>query len=182
VTGPVTVGAAPAGDDSSTAEAARPTRAGQPPEASVPEPAVAAPTLPAASAGSRPVPAFRIGGGLPHPVTVPVLIGRRPLAPRIPGVAGASPELVTVYSPQAVISSTHLELRLEGSRLIATDLRSTNGTIVRSPSGVRRMRAGESIVVAPGTSLDLGDDTIVEILLAPAAPAERSQTDSRPPQ
>jgi len=128
------------------------------------------------------VPAFRIGGGLPHPVTVPVLIGRRPLAPRIPGVAGASPELVTVYSPQTVISSTHLELRLEGSRLIATDLRSTNGTIVRSPSGVRRMRAGESIVVAPGTSLDLGDDTIVEILLAPAAPAERSQTDSRPHQ
>ena len=126
------------------------------------------------------MPAFRIGGGLPHPVTVPVLIGRHPLAPRIPGVAGATPELVTVDSPQTVISSTHLELRLEGSRLIATDLRSTNGTIVRSASGVRRMRAGESIVVAPGTSLDLGDDTIIEILLAPAAPAERSPTDSRP--
>jgi len=103
-----------------------------------------------------------------------------PLAPRIPGVAGAIPELVTVASPGAVVSGTHLELRLEGSRLVATDLRSTNGTVVRSPSGSRRMRAGESIVVAPGTSLDLGDDTIVEILLAPAAPAEGSQTDSRP--
>ncbi len=101
-----------------------------------------------------------------------MLIGRRPLAPRIPDVHGAAPELVAVPSPRAVVSGTHLELRLEGSRLVATDLRSTNGTIVRSASGSRRMRAGESIVVAPGTSLDLGDDTIIEILPAPAAPPE----------
>ncbi|MFD4420383.1 FHA domain-containing protein [Agromyces sp. NPDC058484] len=149
--------AAPIADDAETADAS---------------PAIA----PAASG----VPAFRIGGGAPHPVAAPVLIGRRPLAPRIPGATGVAPELVTVDSPGAVVSGTHLELRIEGSRLVATDLRSTNGTIVRTPSGVRRMRAGESIVVPPGTSLDLGDDTIVEILLAPAAPAERAQTDSRP--
>jgi hypothetical protein len=61
-------------------------------------------------------------------------------------------------------------LRLEGERLVATDLRSTNGTIVRTPRGSRRMRAGESIVVTPGTILDLGDDTIVEILPAHGAP------------
>jgi FHA domain len=180
VTESATVEAAPPADELSAPRAPRPTSVGTPPAASTAGPVVALPPAVAAPARSQPVPAFRIGGGPPHRVTVPVLIGRRPLAPRIPGVAGASPELVTVDSPQTVISSTHLELRLEGSRLIATDLRSTNGTIVRSPSGVRRMRAGESIVVAPGTSLDLGDDTIIEILLAPAAPAERSQTDSRP--
>jgi len=118
------------------------------------------------------VPAFRIGDGAPHPVTGPVLIGRRPLAPRIPDPAGGVPELVAVASPRAVVSGTHLELHMEGTRLVATDLKSTNGTIVRSASGSRRMRAGESIVVAPGTSLDLGDDTIIEILPAPAAPLE----------
>jgi FHA domain len=117
------------------------------------------------------VPAFRIGEGAPHPVTGPVLIGRRPLAPRIPDPAGGVPELVAVASPHAVVSGTHLELRVEGTRLVATDLRSTNGTIVRSASGSRRMRAGESIVVAPGTSLDLGDDTIIEILPAPQHPS-----------
>lgn len=151
-----------------------------PPPASAPGPEPEPGSEHAVAATIASVPAFRIGGGRLHPVTVPVLIGRRPLAPRIAGVAGAAPELVTVPSPQSVVSSTHLELRLEGSRLVATDLRSTNGTIVRSPTGERRMRSGESIVVAPGTSLDLGDGTIVEILHAPAAPAERSQTDSRP--
>lgn len=127
------------------------------------------------------VPAFRIGGGAPHPVTGPVLIGRRPLAPRIPDPAGA-PELVSVASPRAVVSGTHLELRLEGTRLVATDLRSTNGTIVQSASGSRRMRAGESIVVAPGTRLDLGDDTIVEILPSHLDPSsEPGQTAGSPP-
>ena len=127
----------------------------------------AAPDEPAMQA-----PAFRIGGGPVHPVTGPVLIGRRPLAPRIPGALGASPELIAVPSPRALVSGTHLELRLVGSRVVATDLRSTNGTIVRSPSGSRRMRSGESIVVGPGTSLDLGDGTIVEIIPAPAPPLE----------
>ena len=107
----------------------------------------------------------------PHPITGPVLIGRRPLAPRIPDPAAPAPELVAVPSPQSVVSGTHLELRLQGTRLIATDLRSTNGTIVRTATGTRRMRAGESIVVAPGTRLDLGDGTIIEIL-TPLAPHE----------
>lgn len=156
-----------------------PSTSAVPPAPPEVEPAAAgAPPSPGAQSGSQ-VPAFRIGDGPAHPVTVPVLIGRRPLARRIPGVAGAAPELVTVASPQAVVSGTHLELRLEGSRLIATDLRSTNGTVVITASGVRRMRAGESIVVTPGTSLDLGDGTIIEILLAPQAPPERSHTDSR---
>jgi len=146
------------------------------PEASmVPEP-------PAPESSTAPdiadVPAFRIGAGEAHLVTGPVLIGRRPLAPRIPDPAGTAPELIAVTSPNSVVSGTHLELRREGTRLVATDLRSTNGTIVRGPSGTRRMRAGESIVVAPGTRLDLGDGTIVEIL-TPRAPHERSRTDSR---
>ena len=74
--------------------------------------------------------------------------GRSPRASRTR--AAHRRELVAVPSPRALVSGTHLELRLEGSRLVATDLKSTNGTIVRSPSGSRRMRAGESIVVGSG--------------------------------
>ena len=113
-------------------------------------------------ADDRP-PRFRIGAGDPRSVTAPVRIGRNPAAPRVSPVTA---ELLRVDSPTSIVSSTHLELRREGRRLVATDLRSTNGTIVRAPGGTRRMRSGESIVVAPGTSLDLGDGTIVEILPA----------------
>ncbi|MFC9559684.1 FHA domain-containing protein [Agromyces sp. NPDC056965] len=114
-------------------------------------------------------PRFRIGDGAPLTVTAPVLIGRKPLLPRIAGT-GVQPELLAVESPAAVVSGTHLELRLVGSRLVATDLHSTNGTVLRTASGTRRLRAGESIVVLPGAILDLGDDTIIEILLAQGAP------------
>lgn len=126
------------------------------------------PVLPAVPAGPR----FRVGGGPERMLTAPVLIGRRPMPPRVAGLTGPEPELVTVDSPRSVVSGTHLELRLEGARLVATDLRSTNGTIVRTPLGVRRMRAGESMVVAPGASLDLGDGTIIQIVPSPEGPSE----------
>lgn len=117
--------------------------------------------------GGRPAGAvvarFRIDGGAPRPIDAPVYLGRNPGAPR---VAAGPVTLVRVESPTGVVSSTHLELRVEGRRLVATDLRSTNGTVVRSASGVRRLRPGESVVVTPGTTLELGGDTIVEILPA----------------
>lgn len=123
----------------------------------------------AASAPELPAPALpqvRVAGGDPFVPQGSVLIGRRPGAPRIPGVHGV-PRLIAVDSPGRIVSSTHLELRVEGARLVASDLRSTNGTTVIGPRAPRRLRAGESIVVVPGMSLDLGDDTIVEILPPP---------------
>ncbi|WP_162257764.1 FHA domain-containing protein [Agromyces sp. Root81] len=114
-------------------------------------------------------PRFRVGTGSPLTVTAPVLIGRRPLRPRV-AAPGPQPELLAVASPASVVSGTHLELRLVGARLVATDLHSTNGTMLRTNSGARRLRSGESIVVLPGTLLDLGDDTIIEILCAQGAP------------
>ncbi|WP_438855232.1 FHA domain-containing protein [Agromyces sp. M3QZ16-3] len=106
---------------------------------------------------------YRIVGGEAGEVSVPVLIGRSPSAPR---VATGDVVLVRVDSPAGVVSATHLELRMEGGRLVAADLRSTNGTVVRTAAGQRRLRSGESLVVTPGTSLQLGGDTIVEILPA----------------
>lgn len=108
-----------------------------------------------------PATAFRIVGGEAAVIDRPVLIGRSPRPPRMPQGEVA---LVRVDSPGEVVSATHLELRREGIRIVATDLRSTNGTVVRSAAGARRLRPGESVVVAPGTTLQLGGDTIVEIL------------------
>jgi hypothetical protein len=142
------------------------------PEPQTDSASASAPGMRAPGAGRDETPWFRVGVAPPRRVSGPVLIGRRPLGPRVPGLAGAAPELLAVPSPGQVVSATHLELRLEGTRLVATDLRSTNGTVVRGAGGARRLRAGESIVVVPGTSLDLGDDTIIEIVSAPAAPPE----------
>lgn len=134
-------------------------------------PATAAPTIPQ----------VRIAGGPARSVTVPIIIGRRPSPRRIAGVAGPPPELVTVASPGGFISATHVELRIEGTRLVATDLRSTNGTTLRSVGGqLRRLRSGESVVVIPGASLDLGDDTIIEIL-PPAGVDRTTRPDDRLP-
>ncbi len=130
------------------------------------------PETPTAPEAGPEGPRFRVGDGPVHSLTVPVLIGRRPMPPRIAGIAGPAPELLFVVSPRSVVSGTHLELRLEGTRLVATDLHSTNGTTVRTAAGNRRMRAGESVVVAPGSRLDLGDDTIIEILPAPGTSLE----------
>ncbi|MRX42781.1 FHA domain-containing protein [Agromyces kandeliae] len=106
---------------------------------------------------------YRVVGGEVGEVSVPVLIGRSPSAPRM---SAGEVALVRVHSPAGVVSATHLELRMEGGRLVAADLRSTNGTVVRTSAGQRRLRSGESLVVTPGTSLQLGGDTIVEILPA----------------
>lgn len=107
---------------------------------------------------------FRVGPGTePIPLDVPAYIGRRPSSPRI--ATGAAPRLVTVRSPQREVSSTHLEVREVGASVVITDLRSTNGSVVRVPGAApRKLRQGESVVVSPGTLVDIGDGNIVEIL------------------
>jgi hypothetical protein len=93
----------------------------------------------------------------------PCVIGRRPSAPRI--AQGPSPRLVRVHSPLKEVSSTHLEVRQLGSSVVVTDLRSTNGSVVMVPGRVpRKLRQGESLVVSPGTLVDIGDDNILKIL------------------
>ena len=107
-----------------------------------------------------------------------------PLAPRIPDAAGGTPQLVTVaVAARASCRARTSSCGVEGTRLVATDLQvDERHDRARPPSGSRRMRAGESIVVAPGSSLDLGDDTIIEILPAPEAPLESTRPDSRQPR
>jgi hypothetical protein len=55
--------------------------------------------------------------------------------------------------------------------IVATDMRSTNGTVVNVPgSAPRTLLRGESAVVTPGSLVDLGDGNVLE-LLAPEAPS-----------
>ena len=107
---------------------------------------------------------FRVGART-EAITLdrPCFIGRRPAAPRI--TRGPAPRLLRVPSPLKEVSATHIELRQLGSSVIVTDLKSTNGSIVMVPGAVpRKLRQGESVVISPGTLVDIGDENVLQIL------------------
>ncbi|KQO99554.1 FHA domain-containing protein [Leifsonia sp. Leaf264] len=106
---------------------------------------------------------LRIGNGELRELDAVYLIGRRPRLGRVPAV-GERVHLVDVPSPGREVSATHLEVRQQGDAVVVTDQRSTNGTVVVPPHADRiRLRPGQSIVVAPGTMVHIGDGTIVTI-------------------
>jgi hypothetical protein len=128
-----------------------------------PEPPVPASTpveLPAALPSAY---GFRVGENPPIGLDAPALLGRHPRLPRI--VSGRAPHLVRVPSPSREVSGTHVELSQQGAVVVVTDLRSTNGTVVTAPGrDPVKLRQGESVVVGPGTVIDIGDGNRVEIL------------------
>ncbi|WP_130177881.1 FHA domain-containing protein [Cryobacterium sp. SO1] len=92
-------------------------------------------------------------------------IGRSPRPRRIQ--AGEVVELVEVTSAAAIVSASHLEIRQDGDAVVVTDLGSTNGTLVHFALGrTQRLRSGASLTVLPGTTVDIGDGNLIEILLA----------------
>ncbi len=92
-----------------------------------------------------------------------VYLGRRPSVPRI--ASDRRVRLVAVPSAEKQVSATHLELRQTGDAVVATDMRSTNGSTVIVPgSKPRTLLRGESVVVTPGTLIDLGDGNVLEML------------------
>ena len=106
---------------------------------------------------------FRVGVHEPVMLDLPVYVGRKPSSPRI--VTGALPRLVRVASPHKEVSATHLEVRQLGGSVVITDLRTTNGSVVMLPGSIpRRLLQGESVVVSPGTLVDIGDENVLQIL------------------
>ncbi len=100
---------------------------------------------------------LRIDPGGEVPLDHPVVLGRGPRAADHPGA-----RIAAVPSPRKEVSSTHLEVRLDGDELVLRDLDSTNGTVVRRPDGdVTLLRGGATLRVEVGTVLDLGDGVIV---------------------
>lgn len=112
--------------------------------------------------------ALRIGTHAPIPLDVPAYIGRRPSTPRITGTK--MPRLVMVPSPSREVSSTHVEFRQEGSTVVVTDLGSTNGTTVSNPGfAPLGLRQGESVVVAAGSVVDIGDGIRIVVVSDPTS-------------
>lgn len=75
---------------------------------------------------------------------------------------GNAPHLVTVDSPKGEISRSHVELRLEGTTVLAVDLNSTNGTmLVRSGMEPVRLQPGEPSMLVPGDRIDLGEGILL---------------------
>lgn len=105
---------------------------------------------------------IRVSTGQVLPLDRTVVIGRRPRSTRVSGTD--LPHLVAVDSPEQDISRSHVELRVEGESIVATDLRTTNGTtLLRSGADPVRLHPGEGTVVVPGDVLDLGDGITVAI-------------------
>jgi hypothetical protein len=180
---------APVEDLEKTITVQRPPRAEQPPVALVEPPAPAAPGAPppvpdvSDNVWSQPVPErprpfrLRLADGTLVPLDQPVYLGRKPSVPRIH--PGGVPLLVTLDSPQREVSSTHLELSTVGGTIVASDTRSTNGSVLRMPGAEpRTLIGGESVVVTPGTVIELGDGNLVEVL-APDPDAARETSGAR---
>ncbi|WP_164861862.1 FHA domain-containing protein, partial [Microbacterium sp. CPCC 204701] len=105
---------------------------------------------------------LRVSNGQVVALDRTVVIGRRPRSTRVSGTD--LPHLVAVDSPQQDISRSHVEVRVEGDSIVATDLRTTNGTTLRrAGSDPVRLHPGEGTVVVPGDVLDLGDGITVAV-------------------
>lgn len=101
-------------------------------------------------------------GGARVEVTDTVLIGRAPSAQAGDG----NPILLPIPSPNSDISRTHLKVAVKDWDIIATDLHSTNGTmLVRPGLAPVRMMPGTPVTVEPGTILDLGDGGVITVRL-----------------
>jgi hypothetical protein len=135
----------------------------------VPHDAPAPEQLPPAAAAVRDDPPvrrpyrLRMADGVVVNLDLTVYLGRRPSVPRI--ASDRRVRLVTVPSRGREVSATHLELRWTGDAVVATDMRSTNGSQVMVPGNQpRTLLRGESAVVTPGTLIDLGDGNVLEVL------------------
>ena len=115
---------------------------------------------------ARPVAALVFSTGDVVAVDRTVLVGRAPEARRF--ASHDQPHVVTVPSPQQEISSTHLEIRpgagADHGSAIATDLGSTNGTVLALPGlDAEELKPGIAVSLVPGAVLDLGDGVTIQV-------------------
>ena len=115
---------------------------------------------------SRPVASLVFSTGDVVAVDRTVLVGRAPEARRF--ASHDQPHVVTVASPHQEISSTHLEIRpgagADHGSAIATDLGSTNGTVLALPGlDPEELKPGIAVSLVPGAVLDLGDGVTIQV-------------------
>lgn len=115
---------------------------------------------------SQPVASLVFSTGDVVAVDRTVLVGRAPEARRF--ASHDQPHVVTVPSPHQEISSTHLEIRpgagADHGSAIATDLGSTNGTVLALPGlDAEELKPGIAVSLVPGAVLDLGDGVTIQV-------------------
>ncbi len=115
---------------------------------------------------SQPVASLVFSTGDVVSVDRTVLVGRAPEARRF--ASHDQPHVVTVSSPHQEISSTHLEIRpgagADHGSAIATDLGSTNGTVLAQPGlDPEDLTPGIAVSLIPGAVLDLGDGVTIQV-------------------
>ncbi len=123
-------------------------------------------TLPPAFPVASPVARLTFSSGEVVVVDRPVLVGRAPEERRFSTTE--RPMLVAVPSPQHEISSTHLEIRpgsgADHGSAVATDLGSTNGTILVQPGlAPESLKPGVAVQLLPGAVIDLGDGVTIQV-------------------
>jgi len=102
----------------------------------------------------RPVPTARLAVVLPDGTRVPegvTLVGRRPRR------TGDLPAEHTVTLPHLSVSRTHVALHVGDGAVTATDLGSTNGTVVRRGGRAVVLEAGRATGLEEGDLLAVGD-------------------------
>ncbi|PKH43670.1 hypothetical protein SAMN05192575_104142 [Nocardioides alpinus] len=115
---------------------------------------------------SQPVASLVFSTGDVISVDRTILVGRAPEARRF--ASHDQPHVVTVSSPHQEISSTHLEIRpgagADHGSAIATDLGSTNGTVLAQPGlDPEELTPGIAVSLIPGAVLDLGDGVTIQV-------------------
>ena len=98
---------------------------------------------------------MKISDGSTIELLKPLIIGRYPSAAKS---SGEEARLVTVRSPNHDISRSHLEVRLEGWKVLVTDLGTVNGSVlIRESKAPQGLAPHEPIPVISGDLVDLGD-------------------------
>ena len=115
---------------------------------------------------AQPVARLTFSSGEVVAVDRAVIVGRAPEARRF--TSTEQPRLITVPSPNQEISSTHLEIRpgagADHGSAVATDLGSTNGTVLQQPGlPSEDLKPGIAVQLIPGAIIDLGDGVTIQV-------------------
>ena len=115
---------------------------------------------------AQPVARLTFSSGEVVDVDRAVIVGRAPEARRF--TSTEQPRLITVPSPNQEISSTHLEIRpgagADHGSAVATDLGSTNGTVLQQPGlPPEDLKPGIAVQLIPGAIIDLGDGVTIQV-------------------
>ena len=115
---------------------------------------------------AQPVARLTFSSGEVVEVDRAVIVGRAPEARRF--TSTEQPRLITVPSPNQEISSTHLEIRpgagADHGSAVATDLGSTNGTVLQQPGlPSEDLKPGIAVQLIPGAIIDLGDGVTIQV-------------------